>query len=134
MNRPIKFRAWCYKTKQMVYNIHELYDCFGDFINSKGEELDIYETKLAENSFGRLLNRKEIPMMQFTGLMDKNGKEIYEGDILNFINIYCVTEWDQDDARWKFKNGESFGVFKTFLRLSEIVGNIHENPELLNAK
>ena len=75
---------------------------------------------------------------QFTGLHDKNGKEIYEGDILNFGN--------NNHVEVKFENG-AFTVFSeplgwdfdsddtpilTDFKYCEIIGNIHENPSLIN--
>ncbi len=66
-------------------------------------------------------------LMQFTGLLDKNGKEIYEGDILETSGGIHKVEWD------------SVGGFYPFVDVScliedgivEIIGNIYENPELL---
>ena len=69
-----------------------------------------------------------VELMQFTGLLDKNGKEIYEGDILkyrgklSFNDPPFVVEWQNDDARWtEFYPSNNF----------EVIGNIYENPELL---
>ena len=65
-------------------------------------------------------------LMQYTGLKDKNGVEIYEGDILEtFVNdspIKGAMEWNESAAMWS-----SFRPLSGF----EVIGNIHENPELL---
>ena len=96
------------------------------------------------------LSDKEI--MQYTGLMDKNGKEIYEGDIIQSksemvrlvtneptgriaIKNYTV-RWEHEIARWgRFKDGKFellSGLKKEYLdQWYTVIGNIYENPELI---
>jgi uncharacterized phage protein (TIGR01671 family) len=79
----------------------------------------------------------DCELLQFTGLKDKNGVEIYDGDILS--NNMCVRKlsvviWEEYGARFickEFLNGCMVHWAKNFSSLS-VVGNIHENPELLN--
>ena len=63
------------------------------------------------------LNEKGI-LMQFTGLLDKNGKEIYEGDITNV----GIVEWDHGQFTERLYAPDDI----------EVIGNIYSNPELLN--
>ena len=91
--------------------------------------------------------RSGVPM-QFTGLLDKNGKEIYEGDVVSFhaftfngseteyegkgIVKYrpdgmCFVFEEKNDFDWMVRDTSNFGE-----ACFEIIGNIYENPELLN--
>lgn len=70
-------------------------------------------------------------IMQFTGLLDKNGKEIYESDIIRYSNHGLVAEvwWNEKQA--KFQWGK-FGLTKIQgEKLYTIIGNVFENPDLL---
>lgn len=66
----------------------------------------------------------DLELMQYTGLKDKNGVEIYEGDILG--RAHQVVYFD--DGKFCMMGGEEWGWIDTSL---EVIGNIYENPELL---
>ena len=86
---------------------------------------------------GKYLKTGEVHLVQYTGLKDKNGKEIYEGDILPYR--YVVTFVDaSDSANLGMSVGwyEQRDDFESFRQLEvgdelEVIGNIYENPELL---
>ncbi len=138
MTREIKFRGKdC--SGQWVY---------GDLIHKRHDK----ESVLIQDYKGLGSDVDTITIGQYTGLKDKNGKEIYEGDILTkFANInkisdpmlskeepkYCLTTVVYDDAAFKVTyNGKPDAVINYYcgamVKDMEVVGNIHDNPELLN--
>lgn len=69
---------------------------------------------------------------QYTGLKDKNGKRIFEGDILCFDETVFVCYWDGGNIEFGLRNNEeSIGMAYVAVYDAEIIGNIHDNPELL---
>lgn len=112
MSREIKFRVWD-KIKKIICETKTL---------KEFALADVFELELAEKQWDNL------ELMQFTGLKDKNGKEIYEGDILESPISDLVSENE------KFVVEYVNGFFARFRQYDEsvIIGNIHENPELLN--
>jgi len=136
--REIKFRAWWYDhntgKNKMIYGGLE------DFIMWKDEYREEW-VSLIEEGFP---DDPDVPwVMQYTGLKDKNGKEIYEGDILGVSGgsgVFWEVSWD--NTKTDLPVGFVFGSFgmrsniPQYLHPSidrlEIIGNIYENPELLN--
>ena len=127
--RSLRFRAWDEST--MKYNVVPL---FGE----KGPEI-IEHHPLA--GF-RLHSVKDI--MQFTGLHDKNGKEIYEGDLIkNKYGRICEVVWMEHFGCWdahvrefgfKREGGHLGFQNNEWSRCVIVIGNIYENPELLETK
>ena len=73
----------------------------------------------------------DIVIEQYTGLKDKNGKEIYEGDIVKAGGRIYEVAWFEKDGGW-FCFRENDSVYTPLYHLKgEVIGNIHENPELL---
>ena len=150
--REIKFRAWDKENKKMIYPVYgvdegvldEPYLTLGGQVShhdlSADEDVsDIYE------------------LMQFTGLKDKNRKEIWEGDIVgkfedkdnldyddNPSKWIQVIEWNDEKAGWDILDTEVITVIEKIYSDQwdgncgldnpeelEVIGNIYENPELL---
>ncbi|MHA4046429.1 YopX family protein [Bacillus cereus] len=86
--------------------------------------------------------QRAFNVMQYTGLKDKNGKEIYEGDVVDTVydgKLFTgVVVYDESELDFKATNGkENYGSNFQYLPCCdevEIIGNIYENPELLKTK
>ena len=129
MQDRFKFRVWYsygYPDKQhiMLYNAEQTYD----FMRGEPEIIPA-------ECFGELLeDNKSFTVMQCTGLKDKNGRLIYESDIVSDGYDKYVVEWSEYYIQFQFRDlSEEFKVVYTIEQLLplEVVGNIYENGELL---
>lgn len=114
MNREIKFRAWD-KKNLIIRAWNWLLDCF-------------YTKQFY------LFEDENFVFMQYTGLKDKNGKEVYEGDVTQWKTK--TGELIQREIYWinaecRFAIGE-FLLTEAGANNCEIIGNIYQSPELLN--
>ena len=117
MNREIKFRAWDEERNIMLDKVN---------INH-GEPV-----QAGYQFYTQPTSCKNLTAMQYTGLKDRNGKEIYEDDIVKFTRPtfgYCI-------ATVRFELGqfmvdESTPVYLTGAMNGEVIGNTHDNPELV---
>ena len=120
--REIKFRAWDTKVRRW-------FDCGIDLINRiflKENEQKIFEIDT---------NISNIKVMQYTGLTDKNGVEIYEGDVVEwYIREYkCIAVISYSNGYYKAESiTNNYFIEPVDYKLCEVVGNIYENKELLD--
>lgn len=153
--RTIKFRIWNPSGKNMLYDIDNVFECLKQQI--------MFDRTMPDRGFGFPYDHRSEGMVweQFTGLKDRNGKEVYEGDVVRIVfnqnaNSYngsnvnltehiCIVEYNAAMAGFclrnttdKTPNKHNFKVISfNHYRLrdvKEIIGNVHENPELLTTK
>lgn len=107
--RQIKFRAWDKDSKH------------------------VYDLKALPVGELQRLNELGDPVMQFTGLLDKNGKEIYEDDVVEIDLVgKCRVVYLDHSMKFYFQTLEDFnGQFVASVDKINLIGNVYENPELL---
>ncbi len=126
MNRTIKFRG------KSIYGDEWL---LGSLIKIEKDRYAVIPP-LNDIEIGKSIGMYEVcpeTVGQFTGLFDKNGKEIYEGDILNNGQRNYFVCWNSERGAWWLKNKDL--IYTTPLGFLSIelfvVGNIYDNPDLI---
>jgi uncharacterized phage protein (TIGR01671 family) len=133
MSRIIKFRAW-FKDERLMFNW--IPEFFSDM-----SPVTSYGSDFPDN--------EDMVLMQFTGLLDKQGKEIYEGDIIKILetSLSWITDWmftvkwrdtlstyclyRDDDLEKTGTNCQTINYYTAEDKRYEVIGNIYESPELL---
>lgn len=122
--REIKFRFYSKVEKNMIYA------SLDDFVKHFGFEYNL-PIHMSE------LNAFDYPhYMQYTGQIDKNGADIYENDIVSMDGESCkgVVKWLDEDCMFVVVYHEKIGFYETPGYWFQVIGNIHDNPELLEEK
>lgn len=121
MSRQIKFRVWDSQIKRFR----------GSHI--AGQKNTVWGLKIDHGIF-EIPNGNGLTVQVFTGLLDKNGREIYEGDILQYEShnpqfSKTIVRWTKEDE----DNHPGFVVYGSYSQYGqpEVIGNIFENPELV---
>lgn len=150
--REIKFRVWNEDKKKMIYpnydNVGDVHQGIQLMPDSSGHIKDFNIDEPVKDIIVSF-DKNTGNLMQFTGLKDKDGKEIYEGDIVRFpkyaypdndmsigAGVYVIKDfiwgmkellkdvWHIDEPIFELRD-------KCFYEICEVIGNIYENPELI---
>ena len=96
------------------------------------EEIETENVLAIQNFMASSVEIDESTICQYTGLTDKNGNKIWENDVVSFCDDIYKIVWDEDDARFAL---EDESVIESFNNIEgkwcEVIGNIFDNPELL---
>jgi uncharacterized phage protein (TIGR01671 family) len=142
MNRKIKFRAWDNENKYMITSKQGIFTALRNSMNITVQDNGYYNN-------GDLLkpNKEKYTLMQYTGLKDKNGVEVYEGDICkgnrfsSEDDLFVIKYGKYKTKEWKDRNIIStyqYGWYAEFIKSKdqvhlvtpngiEVIGNIYEN-------
>jgi len=145
--RDIKFRAWDKKNK-MMRTVDELLNLWT--VNDHGGEAKTTPSITVVNQSYRgddlqMVVGKDCELMQYTGLKDKNGKEIYEGDVVSYQTSmgFDASETYEEVEEVKYKSGAFTPVYLSkrgfhdyndkpvIVKDLEVIGNIYEHPKLV---
>lgn len=129
--RQLKFRAWL-KEKQLMIDVCEMTFLYDEVHTVSDEHYNFYASD-------------EIKLMQFTGLKDKHGEEIFEGDIVEFHDkdqsYQGIVTYDKEFGEFTLVERDGFdysfeylSVWYCDLSSLEVIGNKYEDPELLKGK
>lgn len=126
----LRYRAWLKEDKEMI----------------EVEEMNFYNGELdfIGDGITWMCKSNDCVLMQSTGLRDKNGKEIFEGDIVKVTNLSSwleVVSFNEDKAMFvskeikrEIEESPLYDLFNTDIFEVEIIGNIHTNPKLAEVK
>lgn len=99
-----------------------------------GQKMILWEELLAAHNLAAVLAGEFGPVMQYTGIVDSNGRPIYEDDIIDYDQHRRTTAWENTTrerkrVRWTY---DRWNIFEAGESGIEVVGNIYETPKLLS--
>lgn len=144
--KQLKFRAWDSQTKRFIQDDvdvenRENHD-LGNYALDPSGVLYFFQSDEGGMS---VLDKKDVEIMQWTGLKDKNGQPVFEGDIVHEdctnpnVNWTYEVFYDKDEAKFWLRNEEEvYGQWNVYddpayvrWSLYEVIGNVWESPELI---
>lgn len=129
----LRFRAWYVLAEEMINEILMISFVRKEIIGKFSDGSTSVPLKFEDKR-----NGEDVILMQSTGLFDKNGKEIFEKDILDYNGRKAIVKWHGSYASFIYefvdelqnRTTEWQPLYLSYYHF-EIIGNIHENPELL---
>ena len=117
------------KKKEKIYKVR--------FIDFDNETVELFDEPF-HNIYAYVYDFEEVEFMENTGLKDKNGKYIYEGDIVTVNGTWdCIIKYKQSSCAFVLKSIDSrwstgyFSNYDDIEEMLEVIGNVYENEELL---
>ena len=130
MMNPIKFRVWA---------THQMFSVRSMTWTDEGKLWEVTARPVKEGHRLHILYpdhlSESLTLLQFTGVVDKSGRELYDGDILRHDDSFSlsVVEWDVLGNMWAYANEDGFHypIAGGKMHGSEVVGNRYQNPDLI---
>ena len=133
-------RDYLFRGKRIDNGEWVYWNIYGEFCTSKGRRTRLTrKTPYGEKYFYHIYEIKQLidseTVGQYTSLTDKNGKKIFEGDIVDILDEneeIGVIKWADDDAMFTINSDGWYTSFNIYWSIDlEVIGNIHDNPEIL---
>lgn len=128
--RTIKFRAWSKHRKKMDNWDYLLY--YPNYLRDLLEWAGIIRRENFKEENGKCVIKKDKIIMQYTGLKDRNGVEIYSGDIIKFMEYDGNGEYEKAEVNWYEYAWKAGTYFLHEICQIRVIGNVYQDKHLLD--